>query len=72
LANSVLSLTVDYPLTVFFDASTASAGPCPGAALNFLRPQPTVATAVLSVALMVGLAAAILAAAGCLYARKSD
>lgn len=72
LASSVLSLTVDYPLKVFFDSATASAGPYPGAALNFLRPQPTVATAVLSVALMVGLAAAILAAAGRLYARKTD
>jgi hypothetical protein len=70
--SSVLSLTVDYPLKVFFDTATSTAGPYPGAALNFLRPQPTVATAVLSVALMVGLAAAILAAAGRLHARKTD
>jgi ABC-type Na+ efflux pump permease subunit len=72
LADTVLSLTMDYPLKVFFDSETASGGPSPGAALNFLRPQPTVATAVLSLALMVGIAAALLAAAGGLYARNTD
>lgn len=72
LANSVLSLTMDYPLTVFFDSATGSAGPYPGAALNFLRPQPTVTTAVLSLAAMIGLAAAILAVAGLLYTRDTD
>jgi ABC-2 type transport system permease protein len=71
LAGSVLSLTMDYPLKVFFASANASAGPA-GVTLDFLRPQPTKATALLSVALILGLAAAILAAARALYARTSE
>ncbi len=72
LAATVLSLTMDYPLKVFFGSVTASAGPFQGATLNVLRPQPTTGTALLSLALMLGLAAAILAAARTLNARTSE
>jgi hypothetical protein len=72
LAATVLSLTMDYPLRVFFGASDASAGPVEGAALNLLRPRPTTGTALLSLALMLGLAAAVLAAARALNARTSQ
>jgi hypothetical protein len=68
-AATVLSLTMDYPQKVFFGSTDATAGPFDGAALNFLRPAPTAATALLSVALVLGLAAAILAAARALQAR---
>jgi ABC-2 type transport system permease protein len=70
-AGTVFSLTMDYPLGVFFDSPNATTGPA-GAALDFLRPQPTTATAVLAVALMLALAAAILAAARALNARTGE
>jgi ABC-2 type transport system permease protein len=47
-------------------------GPLEGAALNVLRPQPTTGTALLSLALILGLAAAILAAARALSFRTSE
>lgn len=72
LAATVLSLTIDYPQRVFFDSTNATAGPYPGAALNLLRPRPTTATALLSLALLVAIAAAILGAARALSARTSD
>jgi ABC-2 type transport system permease protein len=71
LAATVLSLTMDYPQKVFFGSTDATAGPFAGAALNALRPEPNVATALLSLALILGLSAAILAAANALYARTS-
>ena len=70
-AGTVLSLTMDYPLGVFFDSANATTGPA-GVALDFLRPEPSTGTAVLAVALMLGLAAAILWAAGALNARTSE
>jgi hypothetical protein len=72
LAATVLSLTVDYPQRVFFASTNATAGPYPGAALNVLRPQPSTGTALLALALMLGIAAAILLAARLLNARTSD
>jgi ABC-type transport system involved in multi-copper enzyme maturation permease subunit len=72
LAATVLSLTMDYPQHVFFGSTDASTGPFEGAALNFLRPHPTAATALLSLALILGLAAAIVVAARALNARTSD
>jgi ABC-2 type transport system permease protein len=71
-AATVLSLTIDYPQKVFFGSTNATAGHFPGAQLNFLRPAPTTATALLSLALILGLAAAIVVAAGVLNARTSE
>jgi len=70
-AGTLLSLTMDYPLGVFFDSPNATTGPA-GVALDFLRPQPTTGAAVLSLALILGLAAAILWAARALNARTSE
>ena len=53
-AGTLLSLTMDYPLGVFFDSPNATTGPA-GVALDFLRPQPTTGTALLSLALILGL-----------------
>jgi hypothetical protein len=72
LAATVLSLTADYPQRVFFGSSNATAGPYPGAALNALRPQPSTWTALLALALMLGIAAGILLAARVVNARTSD
>jgi hypothetical protein len=46
--------------------------PFQGVALNFLRPQPTTATALLSLALILALAAVVLAAAHVLNTRTSE
>lgn len=70
-AGTVLSLTMDYPLGVFFDSANATTGPA-GVALDFLRPAPSTGTALLSLALILALAAAILWAAGALNARTSE
>jgi ABC-2 type transport system permease protein len=70
-AGTLLSLTMDYPLGVLFDSPNATTGPA-GVALDFLRPQPTTGTALLSLALIIGLAVAILAAARVLNARTSE
>jgi ABC-2 type transport system permease protein len=72
LAATVLSLTIDYPQKVFFASTNATAGPYPGAALNVLRPLPTTMTALLALALILGLTATILAAARALSARTSE
>jgi len=72
LAATVLSLTLDYPQKVFFGSTDATAGPFADAALNFLRPEPTTGTALLSLALILGLAAAIVAAARALNARTGE
>jgi hypothetical protein len=71
LAATVLSLTMDYPQSVFFGSSDPT-GPFKGAALNLLRPRATVGTALLSLALILGIAAAILAAARALRFRVSE
>jgi ABC-2 type transport system permease protein len=71
LAASVLSLTMDYPQHVFF-GSRDPAGPFEGVALNVLRPEPTVGTALLSLALILGIAAAVLAAARALRFRAGE
>jgi ABC-type Na+ efflux pump permease subunit len=71
LAGTLLSLTMDYPLKVFFASPNASTGPA-GAALDFLRPRATVGTALLSLALILALAAAILAVARALSARTGE
>lgn len=47
------------------------AGPVPGATLNFLRPDPTPATAWLSIAVLLALAAAALASGHALRARRA-
>jgi ABC-type Na+ efflux pump permease subunit len=70
-AGTVFSLTMDYPLGVFFGSPNATTGPA-GVALDFLRPRPTTATAVLAVAVMLTLAAAVLWAARALYARPRE
>ena len=70
-AGTVFSLTMDYPLGVFFDSPNATTGRV-GVALDFLRPRPTTATAALAVALTLALAAAILWAARALNARTSE
>lgn len=53
------------------DPSTLS-GPEPGATLNFLRPEPTVATGCLSIAILLALAAAALAWGHALRTRRAD
>ena len=70
-AGTVLSLTMDYPLGVFFDSPNATTGPA-GVAFDFLRPQPSTGTALLSLALILGLAPGILAAARALNARTRE
>ena len=72
LAATVLSLMIDYPQKVFFASTNPTAGPYPGAALNVLRPLPTTMTALLSLALLLAIAAVILAAARALSARTSE
>jgi hypothetical protein len=62
---------MDYPQHVFF-GSRDPAGPFEGVALNVLRPEPTVGTALLSLALILGIAAAVLAAARALRFRASE
>lgn len=58
-----------YALEVFLGADLA--GPVPGAAFNLLRPDPTTATALLSVAVLLAMAAGALAAARALLARTA-
>jgi hypothetical protein len=71
-AGTVFSLTMDYPLKVFFGSSDATTGTFPDAPLNVLRPAATTGTAVLAIALMLTLAALIVAAARVLIARTTD
>jgi ABC-2 type transport system permease protein len=65
-----------YPLAVLLDFrgiddDTTWAGPVPGAALNVLRPEPTPATAWLSIAVLLVLAAAALAGGHAVRARRA-
>jgi hypothetical protein len=63
LAQTVVTPIGDYPLGALFgyrgDDGTV-AGPEPGAALNFLRPEATPATAWLSVAILLAIAGLVL------------
>ncbi|HVQ93560.1 MAG TPA: hypothetical protein VMU51_21155 [Mycobacteriales bacterium] len=72
LANSLVSPIGGYPLSALLGyRDTVSAGPTPGASLNFLRPQPTPATAWLSIAVLFALAALALYAAHAIRARTT-
>jgi hypothetical protein len=53
------------------DGEDTLAGPVPGAALNFLRPDPTPTTALLSIGVLLALSAAALAGGQALRARNS-
>jgi hypothetical protein len=61
-----------YAQRAFFDPSDDTAGPTPGVALNILRPEPTTAAALLSLALVFGLTFAALTAARTLNSRTQD
>ncbi|MFI5955695.1 ABC transporter permease [Cryptosporangium sp. NPDC051539] len=66
-----------YPLTALLDFrgidnDGALAGPVADATLNFLRPVPTTATALLSIALLLALAAAALAGGSVLRSRRTS
>ncbi|GIE99632.1 hypothetical protein [Paractinoplanes rishiriensis] len=66
LARSLIHPLGGYPLTGLFgfhgiDGEETWAGPLPGAALNFLRPEPTATTAWLSIGVLLVLAALALA-----------
>jgi hypothetical protein len=78
LTQTVIYPMGGYPIQVFFGyrgghASGGSdwAGPVPGALFNALRPAPTVATAWLSIAVIVGLAALTLSAAHLVCERRT-
>jgi hypothetical protein len=76
LANTLVHPLGGYPLDALLgfhgiDGDDALAGPVPGATLNFLRPDPTPATAWLSIAVLVVLAAATLAGGHALRARRA-
>lgn len=63
LALTLLAPLGGYPVQVFFGYQNAVetwAGPVPGAPLNFLRPEPTVATTWLAIATLLGVAALVL------------
>jgi ABC-type transport system involved in multi-copper enzyme maturation permease subunit len=74
LAQTVIAPIGDYPLRAMFgfsDAGNELGGPVPGAALNFLRPEATVATACLSIVILLVLAALFLAGAQTLRVRST-
>jgi ABC-2 type transport system permease protein len=77
LTQTVVYPTGGYPIDVFFSyhgrhsGSDRWAGPEPGALLNVLRPEPNVATACLSVATLLVLAAVALASARLLRAHRA-
>jgi ABC-2 type transport system permease protein len=75
-ANSILSPIGAYPIQEIFgyrgpDGTVQFAGPVPGAALNFLRPEATAATAWLSIGVLLAVAALVLTAAPALRARTT-
>ncbi|BCB73740.1 hypothetical protein GCM10022251_14360 [Phytohabitans flavus] len=67
LASSLVTPIGSYPLEVFFGVDLA--GPEPGALFNFLRPEATAATALLSIGVLLALATLVLSAAPALRAR---
>ncbi|MEV4508144.1 hypothetical protein AB0K00_04210 [Dactylosporangium sp. NPDC049525] len=76
LAGTLIHPLGGYPLDVLLDfhgidGEDTLAGPVPGATLNFLRPDPTPATAWLSIAVLLALAAAALAGGHVLRARRT-
>jgi hypothetical protein len=76
LARTLIHPLGGYPLTALLgfhgiDGTDTWAGPIPGATLNFLRPDPTAATAWLSIGLLVTLAAAALAGGHALRVRRA-
>jgi ABC-type transport system involved in multi-copper enzyme maturation permease subunit len=72
LANSLVSPIGGYPMTALLGyRDVVSAGPTAGASLNFLRPEPTPATAWLSIAVLLALAALALSAAHAIRTRTS-
>jgi len=76
VARTLVDPLGGYPLAVLLgfhgiDGETVWAGPVQGAELNFLRPTPTPATAWLSIAVLLALAAAVLIGGHLLRARKA-
>ncbi|WP_432976896.1 hypothetical protein [Dactylosporangium sp. CA-233914] len=76
LARTLVHPLGGYPLAGLLgfhgiDGEESWAGPVPGAALNFLRPDPTPATAWLSIGVLLALAAAALAGGAALRARQT-
>ena len=76
LARTLIHPLGGYPLAALFDfygidGEDSWAGPVPGATLNFLRPEPTPATAWLSIAVLVALAAVALVGGHALHARRA-
>ena len=74
-AQSLLEPAGGYPIQELLgwhgDGAFTPAGPVPGASLNFLRPEPSPATAWLSIALLLALAALVLAGAHALRTRTT-
>jgi hypothetical protein len=72
LANSVITPSGGYPLYALLGyRGVRTAGPEPGASLNFLRPEPTPATAWLSIAVLLALAGLALYAAHAIRTRTT-
>ncbi|WP_412520366.1 hypothetical protein K8Z49_20600 [Actinomadura madurae] len=76
LARTLVHPLGGYPLDVLLDfhgidGEDTWAGPVPGATLNLLRPDPTPATAWLSIAILLALAAAALAGGHAVRARRT-
>jgi hypothetical protein len=76
LARTLIHPLGGYPLAALLDfhgidGEDTWAGPVPGATLNFLRPDPTPATAWLSIGVLLGLAAAVLAGGHAVRTRRA-
>jgi hypothetical protein len=76
LAGTLMHPLGGYPLAALLgfqgiDGDDSLAGPVPGATLNLLRPDPTPATAWLSIAVLLALAAAALAGGHALRTRRA-
>jgi hypothetical protein len=76
LARTLIHPLGGYPLAALLDfhgidGADTWAGPVPGATLNFLRPDPTPATAWLSIGMLLVLAAAALTGGHALRARRA-
>lgn len=71
LAQSIVAPAGTYPIQELFgyDGGGQLAGPVPGAMFNFLRPEPSIATAWLSIGVLLALATLVLTAAPALRAR---
>ncbi len=76
LARTLIHPLGGYPLAALLDfhgidGEDTWAGPVPGATLNFLRPDPTPATAWLSIGVLLALAAAVLAGGHAVRTRRA-